>query len=184
MSHCHSLPVTRSDSASSSGSLRVDRSLVNNKMLVLLLAFPTLAFGLQDFCGSAPQSSWPVCDASQSLDARAADIVSRISMADKIQLLSGGQYPGGTGKMDGGIAAPSIGLGPYNWWSEATHGLLFVKYTPELPGASNTALPITTSCSFNRTLWKTTGNQIGREGRAFMNNNQAYSTFWTPVIVS
>ena len=57
-----------------------------------------------------------------------------------------------------------------------------MNYTAELPGASNTALPITTSCSFNRSLWTATGNQIGREGRAFMNANLADSTFWTPVI--
>jgi len=57
-----------------------------------------------------------------------------------------------------------------------------VSYSSKLPAASNTALPITTSCSFNRSLWTKTGNQIAREGRAFFNNNQAYQTFWTPVI--
>jgi hypothetical protein len=50
------------------------------------------------------------------------------------------------------------------------------------PGATNTALPITTSCSFNRSMWKATGNLIGREGRAFMNAGLSGSTFWTPVI--
>ena len=44
------------------------------------------------------------------------------------------------------------------------------------------ALPITTSCSFNRTLWKATGSLIGREGRAFVNEGASGSTFWTPVI--
>ena len=57
-----------------------------------------------------------------------------------------------------------------------------MSYTAETPYASNTALPITTSCSFNRSLWMATGNQIGREARAFMNMGSAYSTFWAPVI--
>jgi beta-glucosidase-like glycosyl hydrolase len=70
----------------------------------------------------------------------------------------------------------------HSWWSEATHGISHVSYSSKLPAASNTALPITTSCSFNRTLWTKTGNQIAREGRAFYNNGQAYQTFWTPVI--
>jgi hypothetical protein len=180
------------------------------------------------WCTASPQSAWPVCDPLRSLDDRAADVVSRISLADKIQLLSGGQYPGGgSNVLAKGIPAPSIGLGPcvckpppppphthartppartracvsclpprlppppplrscnplfplrrYNWWSEATHGLLFVEYSEDLPGATNTALPITTSCSFNRTLWRETGNRIGREARSFYNARQAYSTFW------
>jgi len=153
--------------------------------LMQLTTFLTLLStvrSLEQWCKDSPQSGWPICDPTQALDARSSDIVSRISTADKIQLLSGGQWPGGTGRAGGGIGAPSIGLGPYNWWSEATHGLLFVNYSDTLPGASNTALPITTSCSFNRSLWRATGNTIGREGRAFMNNNQAYSTFWTPVM--
>ena len=57
-----------------------------------------------------------------------------------------------------------------------------MHHSPAYPGASNTALPITTSCSFNRTMWKATGNVIGREGRAYINAGLAGSTFWTPVI--
>ena len=70
------------------------------------------------------------------------------------------------------------------WWSEATHGLSGpgVHHNAALPGGSNTALPITTSCSFNRSLWHATGNQIGREARAFMNAGNAYGTYWAPVI--
>ena len=36
--------------------------------------------------------------------------------------------------------------------------------------------------SFNRTLWKLTGAQIGREARAMMNSGNGFSTFWAPVI--
>ncbi len=36
--------------------------------------------------------------------------------------------------------------------------------------------------SFNRTLWKLTGRQIGREARALMNAGNGYSTFWAPVV--
>jgi hypothetical protein len=68
-------------------------------------------------------------------------------------------------------------MSAYNYWTEAAHGLLFVNYTAELSFASNTVLPITSSASFNRTLWKSTGidNQIGREARAFMNKGPADS---------
>ena len=125
------------------------------------------------WCAKAPQSDWPLCDPSADITSRAIDVVGRLSLPDKFAAL-----------VTNTKGLNSIGLPSYNWWSEATHGISHVSYSAELPGASNTALPITTSCSFNRTLWKSTGNQIGREGRAFMNAGQAASTYWAPVIVS
>jgi hypothetical protein len=64
------------------------------------------------WCQQAPQSGWPVCDTNAPIDARSADIVSRLSIDDKIAAL-GTTTP----------ALTSIGLPAYNWWSEATHGL-------------------------------------------------------------
>ena len=81
--------------------------------LIALTALDLASASFQNYCDTAPQSGWAICDPTQAIDARSADIVSRISLADKIQLLSGGQYPGGVGKRNGGIAAPSVGLGPY-----------------------------------------------------------------------
>jgi len=127
---------------------------------------------LPPWCSLTPQSGWPICDPKQSLDARAADIVGRLSQDDKIAAL-----------VTATKALPSVGLPPYQWWSEATHGIggPGVHHSPTYPGASNTALPITTSCSFNRTMWGATGNLIGREARAYINAGLAGSTFWTPV---
>ena len=110
-----------------------------------------------------------MCDPTQPIDARARDIVSRLTLADKIEAL-------GTGAK----ALNSVGLPAYNWWSEATHGISHVQYTPALSGASNTALPILTSCSFNRSLWHDTANTIGRDARAFSNAGLAHNTFWAP----
>ena len=161
-----------------------------------------------DFCTVLDHATWPICDAAADIGARAADIVSRLSLADKIAAL--------------GTDTPFLGsvdMAPYQWWSEATHGISVsslcdvqplvrqwrpqadaesspcappppslsaqgpgVQHNSQYPGGSNTALPITTSCSFNRSLWKATGNQIAREGRAYMNAGLSASTFWTPVI--
>ena len=44
--------------------------------------------------------------------------------------------------------------------------------------ATKFAFPITLGMSFNRSLWRATGNQIGREARAMMNAGNGYSTFW------
>ena len=146
-------------------------------LLSLSLVWPSQAQGPNPtpWCAAPPQSAWPVCDPTQGLDARAADIVGRLSGADKI-----------SGLITHSPALGSVGLPAYQWWSEATHGLggPGVLHSPDYPGASNTALPITTSCSFNRTLWGATGNLIGREARAYINAGLAGSTFWTPVSYS
>lgn len=62
-------------------------------------------------CGSSPLSSNGVCDASLSLDARAAALVAAMAMDDKIGFLSG----------DYGI--PSLGIPSYEWWNEGLHGV-------------------------------------------------------------
>jgi beta-D-xylosidase 4 len=123
--------------------------------------------------GDTKYSKLPFCDPRLSLDTRAADIVSRLSQVEQITAL---------GSQDAGL--PSVGLPPYDWWSEATHGISHVRDGPRstTPFESNFALPITTACSFNRTLWQLTGRAIGREARAFMNAGNAYSTFWAPVV--
>jgi hypothetical protein len=55
-----------------------------------------------DFCSNSTRSSWPVCDASLPPSKRAADIISRLSLPDKIAAL-GTDTP----------ALNSAGLRPY-----------------------------------------------------------------------
>ena len=147
-------------------------------LLLLLCLLPSASASWLGWCDKLPQRGWPSCDELQPLAARARDVVARISTADKIQMLSGGQCCG----QASGPAAPSIRLDAYNWWSEITHGLAFETYDTVLNASSNTALPITTSCAFNRSLWYATGNLLGREARAYMNRGLVGSTFWSPVV--
>jgi pre-mRNA-splicing factor SYF2/beta-D-xylosidase 4 len=70
----------------------------------------------------------------------------------------------------------SLGLNAYNWWSESSSGVDAPTPTTKF------AFPITTGMSFNRTLWKLTGRQIGHEARALMNVGKGLSTFWAPVV--
>lgn len=139
-----------------------------------LSAFVPLAAAIVPaaWCASAPPSTWPVCDARLGLDERAADIVSRLSTADKMSALS---------VMNDDLPFPSIGLPPHNWWSEATHGIHGVNNSAPTPWSTNSVFPITASCAFNRSLWAATGNVIGRDARAFMNVGHADSTFWVSL---
>ena len=62
------------------------------------------------FCADATRAAWTICDTSAALDARAADIVSRLSLVDKINLTVMGPTNVST------IA----GLDAYSWWSACT----------------------------------------------------------------
>ena len=107
------------------------------------------------------------CDAALPIDERVADMVGRMTLAEKIA------------NMDtGGAPIATLGLSKYNWWSEASTGVASGRDTQ----TTKFAFPITTGMAFNRTLWQMTGRQIGREARAMMNAGNGFSTFWAPVI--
>jgi hypothetical protein len=113
------------------------------------------------------QADKPWCDHTLSIDKRVDDAVSRLTLAEKINLMQTG-----AGEIK------SLSLPPYNWWSEASTGVATDRNTQ----TTKFAFPITTGMSFNRTMWKLTGEQIAREARAMMNVGNAESTFWAPVI--
>lgn len=56
------------------------------------------------YCTEPSRANWTICDTSAPIEARAADIVARMSLADKINAL-------GTGTP----SLPSVGLPAYNW---------------------------------------------------------------------
>jgi hypothetical protein len=123
------------------------------------------------FCANATRAAWPICDVTASLDERASDIVSRLTLTDKFNLT-----------LMGPVNVTLDGLESFTWWSEATHGVGSAWNSHEHIPATNFPMPISTSCAFNRSLWAATGNQIGREARAQQNNGRNGNTFWAPVI--
>ena len=70
---------------------------------------------LGNWCAQAPQNSWTVCDSTAALDARSADIVSRLTVDDKILSL-----------VTATKALNSVGLPAYQWWSEGAAGFAAV----------------------------------------------------------
>lgn len=99
-------------------------------------------------------AAMPWCDATKPIDDRVADMVGRMSVAEKIGAL-------GTGTP----AIPSLGLPAYDWWSEAPSGVATDGHGVGNTNTMKFAFPITTDMSFNRSMWKATGAQIGREAR-------------------
>ncbi|KAK4491594.1 hypothetical protein RD792_002348 [Penstemon davidsonii] len=83
-----------------------------------------------------------------------------------------------------------IRLPKYEWWSEALHGVSNVGqwnrvasfFDDVVPGATSFPTPITTTASFNQSLWKKIGQAVSTEARAMHNLGHAGLTFWSPNI--
>jgi hypothetical protein len=89
---------------------------------VLVSALPSAVFGLSAPwtwpCDSSTYSSLPFCDTSLDVETRAADYVSRISLDDKL-----GRNQLTTPLSNTASPMASVGVGEYQWWSEALHGV-------------------------------------------------------------
>jgi hypothetical protein len=121
--------------------------------LGLLLMIPVLlsagaAAGPAFSCGpSSPAKGFPFCNAKLPVAQRVADLVSRMTPAEKVAQL-------------GDIAAgvPRLDVPSYKWWNEALHGVAISGKGIHLDGGAvraATSFPqvLLTATSFNDDLW-------------------------------
>ena len=112
-------------------------------------------------------------DQSQPIDARVKDLVSRLTLDEKVSLL------GYQSK-----AVPRLDIPAYNWWNEALHGVARAGEATIFPQAIGMA------ATFNNDLLKQVSTAISTEARAKYNLAIAQDrhlqymglTFWTPNI--
>lgn len=125
-------------------------------------------------CMRSPYSTMAFCNASLDVDTRINDLLSRLTNSSKFGMFN---------TQSGG--APELGLGPYQWWSEALHGVAGspgVNFGGAIPGATSFPQVCTTAMSFNASLFRAIGSAISTEARAMNNNGRAGLTFWTPNV--
>ncbi|WP_394771832.1 glycoside hydrolase family 3 N-terminal domain-containing protein [Mucilaginibacter sp.] len=112
-------------------------------------------------------------DASKSIDSRVNDLLSRLTLEEKVSLL------GYNSK-----AVPRLGIPAYNWWNEALHGVARAGEATIFPQAIGMA------ATFNDDLLHQVSTAISTEARAKYNLAIAKDrhlqymglTFWTPNI--
>lgn len=112
-------------------------------------------------------------DMNQPLDARVKDLVSKLTLEEKVSLL------GYNSK-----AIPRLGIPAYNWWNEGLHGVARAGEATIFPQAIGMA------ATFNDDLIKQVSTVISTEARAKYNlaiqkdRHLQYMglTFWTPNI--
>ena len=125
-------------------------------------------------CKTGPLAMFPICNQSIPSRQRAADLISRMNISEKISQMS-----------NTAIAIPRLGLPEYQWWSEALHGVSGspgVHFGGDLPAATSFPMPINLGATFNMSLVYHMGRVISTEARAFNNEGRAGLVFFTPNI--
>lgn len=133
--------------------------------------------GFVPACQRQPLCSHKVCDTSISTSERVKSLVSSMTLKEKILNV-----------VDASAGSERLGLPPYEWWSEGTHGVgaapgvQFTDYPANFSYATSFPSPILTGASFDDALMGEIAAVIGKEGRAFGNNGFAGYDFWAPNI--
>ncbi|THV04770.1 beta-xylosidase [Dendrothele bispora CBS 962.96] len=125
-------------------------------------------------CANGPLASNLVCDTTASPMDRARALVANFTIEEKIN---------NTVNMSPGV--PRLGLPPYNWWSEALHGVASspgVTFDNTFRFATSFPSPITLGAAFDDPLINQVATVISTEARAFGNGNHSGLDFFTPNI--
>jgi xylan 1,4-beta-xylosidase len=116
-------------------------------------------------CHEYPYSHYPYCDSTLSIPERVKDLLSRMTIEEKISMTA-----------TGNSGVPRLGVGSIDY-SEGLHGVFAGCVPPGSPDSTGcaTAFPNPTglAASFDRDLWRKIGFTIGQEGRAMHNAQKA-----------
>ncbi len=126
-------------------------------------------------CAQRTLDTLPFRDTSLSLEERVKDLVARLTLEEKVQLMKH-ESP----------AIPRLGIPAYNWWNEALHG---VARTPEKVTVFPQAIGM--AATFDTEALRKMGDITSSEGRALFNEALKAGkgiaqyrglTYWTPNI--
>ena len=95
-------------------------------------------------------ANYGFCNKKLSVDARVKDLVSRLTLQEKIGNL-----------VNSAVDVSRLGMPKYEWWSEALHGVsnigLGTHFSNVVPGSTSFPMPILIAASFNASLFQTIG---------------------------
>lgn len=120
-----------------------------------------------------PAAPLPYQNAELSPDQRADDLLKRLTLEEKVQLMQNNSK-----------AIPRLGIKPYEWWNEALHGVARAGLATVFPQSIGMA------ASFNDSLLYEVFDAVSDEARAknrMFNEKGQYKryqglTFWTPNV--
>ncbi len=130
----------------------------------------------QNLTGVGPRLAYPFCNASLGNDERLADLLSRMTLAEKAFSLD-----------TDNPSIPRLGV-PGLQSSESTHGVACGCLSPHDRAAGSTGCPTSfpsgtgLGATFDRDLWRRIGEVIGTEARGLNNNGHSAIYFLDPNI--
>ncbi|KAL8491379.1 hypothetical protein ACS0TY_023128 [Phlomoides rotata] len=153
-------------------------SLILSITLSLLFKFSIAAAPPPFSCDQSNPStnSLPFCNTKLPIAARVKDLLSRLTLDEKVQQL-----------VNAAAAVPRLNISAYEWWSEALHGVSQhgkgVNFQGQIKSATMFPQIILTAASFDPNLWYRIAQAIGEESRAVFNAGQGKGmTYWAPNI--
>lgn len=137
-------------------------------ILIPLIFFSTLLFLIDLTESTQPPyscdssnpstSSYPFCKTTLPIHQRVQDLVSRLTLDEKISQLVNSAPP-----------ISRLGIPSYEWWSEALHGVADVgkgiRLYGTVPNATSFPQVILTAASFNEHLWYRIGQVVSHSHR-------------------
>ncbi|XP_059652997.1 probable beta-D-xylosidase 5 [Cornus florida] len=143
--------------------------------LLLLLLFPRATHQYACDNRDPNTANYAFCDTSLSYTDRAKDLVSRLTLQEKVKQL-----------VNKATGISRLGVPAYEWWSEALHGVSNtgpgVRFNATVPGATSFPAVILSAASFNASLWYELGRVVSTEARAMYNAGLAGLTYWSPNV--
>ncbi|KAJ7496078.1 glycoside hydrolase family 3 protein [Mycena galericulata] len=134
------------------------------------------AYGFPD-CVNGPLKGNAVCDTTKDPVTRAKAVISLFTTTELIQ-----------NSIHQSVGVPRLGLPPYNWWSEASHGVAWtgpgVSFADsgDFSYATSFPQPILLGGAFDDALTHAVATVISTEARAFANAQRAGLDYFTPNI--
>eukprot|EP01084_Bolivina_argentea_P150738 263219_1 len=124
-------------------------------------------------CTILPFKNYDYCNQQLPVKQRVNDLVSRMTLTEKINNLGGGN-----------IGVPRLGITP-NIWHEALHGISTdcgQTYNNNTGCPTSFPNPLLLGATFNRSLWREIGKTISDEGRSLYNQGVGGLFYLAPNI--
>ena len=118
-------------------------------------------------CTSTASAAYNFCNVSLSIDARVDDLLGRLTLEEKVALISPNSSLGNTCN-DHTSGVERLGVPQWMWLVETNTGVNSACFSRDVC-ATTFPGPMGMSASFNRTLWRLKGSVMGSEMRAFYN---------------
>ncbi len=142
--------------------------------IIKLIAISGICILCNSLCFAQQQTyKYPFQDKEKSFEIRTEDLLKRLTVEEKVQLM-----------MDFSKPIERLGIKPYNWWSEALHGVARSGLATVFPQ------PIGMAASFDEKAVYNVFSAVSDEARAKYNSYASKNSFdryqgltvWTPTI--